>query len=260
MKKDQDVNVSIHQAVRLLKKSRSVFIITGSGVSADSGLPTYRGTGGLYDGKNTEDGILIEVALSGEMLRTRPQVTWKYLSEIEKNCRGAKFNRAHEVIALMEKEFERVCVLTQNIDGFHHDAGSRNIIDIHGDMRKILCPDCGWRCTVKDYGDIKIPPECPDCSSIARPDVVFFGEMLPEDKLEKLQDELNAGFDLYLSIGTTSVFQYISGPMVMAAHLGRSTIEINPGVTEISDIVNLRIPLKAAHAMDTIWSEYEKIR
>jgi len=114
---------AISKIAKLLKNCKSILFITGAGISADSGLPTYRGIGGLYNDKLTEDGIPVEMALAGETFEKRPQVTWKYLSQIEKNCRNATFNRGHEVIAEMEKCFERVWVLTQNIDGFHHAAG-----------------------------------------------------------------------------------------------------------------------------------------
>ena len=122
---------AIVHITKLLKDCKSILFITGAGVSADSGLPTYRGIGGLYNNKLTEDGIPVEMTLAGETLRTHPEVTWKYLLQIEENCRTARHNRAHEVIAEMERHFTRVWVLTQNIDGFHQVAGSRNLIDIH---------------------------------------------------------------------------------------------------------------------------------
>lgn len=247
---------AIARITKLLKNCKSILFITGAGISADSGLPTYRGIGGLYNDKLTEDGIPVEMALAGETLEKRPQVTWKYLSQIEKNCRNARFNRGHEVIAEMEKHFERVWVLTQNIDGFHHAAGSRNIIDIHGNMHKLVCTRCGWRDVVKDYSEINIPPLCPKCGRIARPEVVFFGEMLPEDRVAVLERELTRGFDIYFSIGTTSVFPYIRQPMVAAKHLGRFTIEINPQDTEISDLVDIKLRMRAAEALDAIWKEY----
>jgi NAD-dependent deacetylase len=196
--------------------------------------------------------------LAGETLKDRPQVTWKYLLQIEKNCRSARFNRGHEVIAEMEKHFERVWVLTQNIDGFHHAAGSRKVIDIHGDMRKLICLKCRWHGTVKDYSEIDIPPLCPKCGKIVRPEVVFFGEMLPVDKVEILERELRRGFDIYFSIGTTSIFPYISQPIVLARHLGRTTVEINPADTEVSDVVDIKLRMRAAEALDAIWSEYRE--
>jgi len=249
--------IKIEKIAGLLRKAKSLLFITGSGVSADSGLPTYRGIGGLYDDKVTDDGIPIEVALAGEMLRTRPEITWKYLSQIEKNCRGARWNRAHEVLAEMERCFERVWILTQNIDGFHTQAGSKNVIDIHGDLHDIYCPACLWRTRVPDFSGLQIPPRCPHCGRIARPDVVFFGEMLSEKKVHLMMSELQKTFDVYFSIGTTSVFPYISQPMAVAAHLGRPTIEINPGSTVISDGVDIQVHLGAAEALEAIWAAYQ---
>ena len=247
---------SIAQIAKLLKNCKSILFITGAGISADSGLPTYRGIGGLYNDKLTEDGISVETALAGETLQKHPEVTWKYLAQIEENCRNAKFNRGHEVIAEMGKYFERVWVLTQNIDGFHHAAGSHNVIDIHGNMHKLSCMNCKWQGTVKDYSEIEMPPRCPDCAAIVRPEVVLFGEMLPEDKLAILERELTQGFDIYFSIGTSSVFPYIQQPMAAAKHLGRPTVEINPDDTEISDLVDIKLRMRAAEALDAIWSEY----
>lgn len=248
----------IKQIVLLLKESENILFITGAGISADSGLPTYRGVGGLYNQETTEEGIPIETVLAAETLQRQPELTWKYLSQIETKCRQAKFNRGHAVMAEMEKHFPRVWILTQNIDGLHHAAGSRKVIDIHGDMHKIFCSRCGWQKTVKDYSEIKIPPLCPQCQQIARPQVVFFGELLPEDKLRTLGEELKVGFDLYFSVGTTSVFPYISQPIIDAKLRRRPTVEINPACTEISDIVEIKLRLKAATAMDAIWQEYLK--
>lgn len=243
----------IKEVARILKEIKSVLFITGAGISADSGLPTYRGIGGLYNDRTTDDGIPVETALAGEMLEKKPEVTWKYLSQIEKNCRDARFNRAHEVIAEMEKHFDRVWVLTQNIDGFHQAAGSCNVIDIHGDMYKLFCPKCFWRRTIKNYSQITIPPVCPECDSIVRPEVVFFGEALPYDKCRILTQELRKSFDIYFSIGTTSVFPYIQQPILEAKSANCSTVEINPGETNISHLVDIKISLGAAEALDAIW-------
>ena len=249
----------IKKVAGLLRNAKSILFITGAGISADSGLPTYRGMGGLYENDATEDGIPIEMALAGETLRRKPVTTWKYLSQIEKRCRAAKYNRAHEVIAEMERHFERVWVLTQNIDGFHHAAGSRNVIDIHGDMHNLLCERCGWKTRVEHYDGLEIPPHCPKCDSIARPDVVFFGEWLKPDKVELMEREVGQPFDIYFSIGTTSVFPYIKHPMALGSHLNRPTVEINPDKTEISGWVDFKIPRGAAEALDALWTEYQKL-
>ena len=249
----------VAEVARILKKSKSILFITGAGISADSGLPTYRGVSGLYNRGETEEGLPIEMVLAGQMLTSRPEITWKYLAQIENNCRQGRFNRGHEIIARMEKEFERVWVLTQNIDGFHHQAGSENIIDIHGDLHKLFCKACRWQETMDDYSQLQIPPKCPACGGVVRPDVVFFGEMLPTEKLEILQAQLHKGFDIYFSIGTTSVFPYIQQPIIDAKYRKLTTVEINPAKTQVSDIIDIRIPTGAADALDAIWSEYLKL-
>ena len=256
--KQQEVPEKIKKVAGLLKNAKSILFITGAGISADSGLPTYRGMGGLYENDATEDGIPIEMALAGETLRKKPEITWKYLSQIEKRCRAAKHNRAHEILAEMEERFDRVWVLTQNIDGFHHAAGSKNVIDIHGDMHNIRCEGCGWKTRVENYDGLSIPPFCPKCGSIARPDVVFFGEMLQSHQVDLMEREVGQPFDIYFSIGTTSVFPYIKHPMALASHLNRPTVEINPDKTEISNWVDIKIPLGAADVLDAIWTAYDQ--
>jgi len=253
---DAKNSAKIDEIVRLLRGAESLIFVTGAGISADSGLPTYRGIGGLYNGGMTEDGIPIETALAGETLRTNPGITWKYLSKIESHCRSARFNRAHEVIAEAERRFKRVWVLTQNIDGFHRDAGSRNVIDIHGDMHDIVCPRCRWEQRIADFTEISIPPHCPKCDEVMRPGVVFFGELLPVEKCEILSVELNKGFDLCFSIGTTSVFPYIQQPIINARRMGKPSIEINPAETEVSARVDIRLPMHASPALNEIWTRF----
>ena len=252
----QDNAQTMARLAELLDPSRRILFITGAGMSADSGLPTYRGIGGLYNHEETEDGVAIEEALSGRMLRTRPQLTWKYLAEIGRAAMSATYNRGHEVIAEMEEHFEHVCVLTQNIDGFHRLAGSKNVIDIHGDMHTLYCTACDFRQSVSQFDNIQIPPHCPDCDALLRPQVVLFGESLEEHKIEKLYHELDAGFDFVFTIGTTSVFPYIAQPVHLARELGWTTVEINPAQSQVSPLVDHRLKMTAAAALDEIWRLY----
>jgi NAD-dependent deacetylase len=248
----------IDQVVELLRGSRSLLFITGAGLSADSGLPTYCGIGGLYEGRDTEDNIPIESLLSREAMESRPDLTWKYLLEIEKACRGAGPNRGHEVIAEMESRFDRVWVLTQNVDGFHRRAGSRNVIEMHGDLHHIRCMRCPYQQPVTDYTGLTIPPQCLHCGGGLRPNVVLFGERLPAAQLATYQAEIATGFDLVFSIGTTSVFPYISAPVLDAYHFSKPSVEINPGSTDVTEFVTVKLPLGAATALDAIWSRYKK--
>lgn len=253
-----DNEEAITQIVTLLRQSHSILFITGAGISADSGLPTYRGIGGLYNVKHTDEGLPIEQALAGETILVRPDLTWKYLAQIERACRGARCNRAHEVIAAMEAHFDRVWTLTQNVDGFHHQAGAHNIVDIHGDLHHLRCMDCSFWQAVDDYSGLSLPPHCPKCNGILRPDVVLFGEMLPKEKLHVLYRELYEGFDIVFSVGTSSLFPYIAEPVRMAARRGIPTIEINPDTTAVSHLIDVRLSMRAAAALDAIWEQYQE--
>ncbi len=238
-------------AARLRGASR-VLVITGAGMSVDSGLPTYRGVGGLYDGIVTEDGLAIEDVLSGAMMSRDPALCWKYIMEVEAACRGAIPNVGHRRIAQLEERAE-VWVLTQNVDGLHRAAGSSRIIDIHGDVRELLCTACDHRRTVDTYEGLECPPRCPACRSVLRPDVVLFGEMLPARKLAQLEAQRVTGFDVVLSVGTSSLFPYIAQPVIVGRRQGALTVEINPGDTAVSDIVDEKIARSASDALDALW-------
>jgi NAD-dependent deacetylase len=148
-------------------------------------------------------------------------------------------------------------VLTQNVDAFHRRAGSKNVIEIHGDVHRLRCTRCKFRDCVEDYAGLSIPPRCPDCGAIVRPEVVLFGEMLPRGAVAAMQRELDRGFDLVVSIGTTSVFPYIAAPVVLARSAGRDTVEINPGTTGVSHVVTHRMRSRAAVALDAVWQRLE---
>jgi len=245
----------LDELVARLRHCQRLLFITGAGLSADSGLPTYRGIGGLYNDRHTDEELPIELALSGEMLFRQPAITWKYIAQIEAACRGADCNPAHRVIAALQDHFE-VWVLTQNVDGLHRRAGSRNLIEIHGDIHELRCTHCPYQTRVSDYATLQIPPHCPDCGQLVRPRIVLFGEYLPEGPVAALYQQLGEGFDMVFSIGTTSVFPYIAAPVLEAARVGIPTVEINPGVTQVSNTVEYRIQHTAAaslQALETRW-------
>ncbi len=247
----------VARVVEELRRARRLLFITGAGISADSGLPTYRGIGGLYNNQATEDHFSIETALSGSMLEANPAITWKYLHQIENSCRGARFNDAHAIIAGWQGQFD-VCVLTQNIDGFHRDAGSRNLIEIHGDIHDLHCTRCDYATTVVDYSALDLPPSCPRCHALVRPKVVLFGEVLPSHAIQHLYAELDRGFDLVFSIGTTSVFPYIAGPVVQASQMGIPTVEINPTDTNVTRFVDYKLASGAAVSLRAIQAAYQE--
>ncbi len=243
---------SLEEVSALMREATSILFVTGAGVSADSGLPTYRGISGLYEGRETDEGLPIEVALSGAMFARRPDISWRHIAEIERACRGAKPSAGHMAIAAVEARVPRTWVLTQNVDGLHRDAGSRNVIEIHGTVRRLICTGCPGERDVVDYAALPIPPTCRACAAIERPNVVLFGEMLPIPAVEVYARELERGFDLVFSVGTTSVFPYIAEPVVAARRMGLPVVEINPGESEVSEIVSHRVRARAADVLPTI--------
>jgi NAD-dependent deacetylase len=246
------IDTSLDQVAQTLAAANSVLFITGAGISADSGLPTYRGVGGLYDSESTAEGLSIEEALSGDVFAVRPDITWKYIAQIEENCRGAQPNAAHLAIAELEQIMSRVMVFTQNVDGLHRQAGSSEVIEIHGNLQELMCTACAFEETVTDLAGRELPPLCPACGSVLRPKVVLFGEALPEAAMDRFLDALEGGFDMVFTIGTSSVFPYISEPVVWAIEAGIPTVEINPQRTRLSDRVDYYLPLGAADAMSAI--------
>ena len=223
-------------------------------LSADSGLPTYRGVGGLYNQECDEEGLSIETLLSGPMLRSRPEVCWRYIYQIEEACRGAQPNVGHLFMAWLERQREDVVVLTQNVDGLHRVLGRSsslkstavsipfivwNVIGKHESMTMLVCKS----------------PALSEMRGLVRPGVVLFGERLPGVALSRLISELEKGFDLVVSVGTTSAFPYIAEPVRRSNWSGGFTVEINPGRSEVSDLVRLRIPISAALVFQTLGEE-----
>jgi NAD-dependent deacetylase len=206
----------VRQTAAALRHANRILIITGAGLSADSGLPTYRGVGGLYNG-HTDDGLPIEMALSGPMLRRDPALCWKYIAQLGSACLGGQPNAAHYAIAQLQRRKPECWVLTQNVDGYHRAAGSppERLIEIHGQLAPLYCQSCGAEDPqLSEHLQRPLPPLCAQCHGVLRPPVVLFEEMLPEMALNVLYEEMAKGFDAVLSIGTTASFPYIHEPML----------------------------------------------
>ena len=261
------IEQKLTEIARLLKKSKRILFITGAGISADSGLPTYRGVGGLYNQGRTEEGYAIEECLSGSMFRSRPEITWKYMLQLGFAIAQHQPNDAHRIIAKWEKRLAeqggKVVVLTQNIDRYHHAAGSENVYEFHGSLGTLDCTGCAWSESfdldtdildrLKELQEV-LPPRCPECNAVIRPRVVLFEEMLPRKVIEKFQREFDNGngFDLVFSVGTSGMFPYITGPVRLAASKGIPTVEINPVESDLSHFVAFHLPMGAAEALREI--------
>ncbi len=251
MTSDAALAAAIQEVAALVDRAESVLFITGAGVSADSGLPTYRGVGGLYndESRDPEEGLPIEVLLSGPFFRRQPATTWKYIRQIEEACRGARPNPAHQIMAAFEGRVDRLWVMTQNVDGLHTAAGSQNVIELHGNIHRLRCTVCSYRAEVEDYAALPPLPRCPRCQSVLRPDVVLFEEMLPPAAVAAMQRERARGFDLVFTVGTSSPFPYVTDPVLQVRRRGGASIEINPGRTRMSELVTHKLSVGAADAM-----------
>ncbi len=244
----------VHSVARAIKQAQRILVITGAGLSADSGMPTYRGLGGLYNGM-TAEGLPIEAALSGPMLQRDPALCWKYLAELGKACLAAQPNAGHEALATLQQLKPECWVLTQNIDGFHRRAGSpcERLIEIHGVLEPLYCQSCGAESAqLAVHLEAALPPRCNQCAGILRPPVVLFEEMLPEQAIEQLYAQLRQGFEVVLLVGTTASFPYISEPVLRTRQAGGFTVEINPAQTTLSNVVDLRLPGRALDVLQQL--------
>jgi NAD-dependent deacetylase len=240
----------------LLTKATSALFITGPGVSADSGLSSYRGIPGLRQ-KTPEDGQVFEAALSKQMLETKPELTWKYLLRMEQQIKAAQPNRTHEVLVKLERQLKRTAIMTINVDRLHQRAGSHNVIEMHGAMFDLLCARCELSRRYENYDSFDIPPRCGSCGGVLKPDMPLFGEALPVDPFTRLQQELDEGFDIVFALGCPTMFPYLARPILLARAAGQPTIEICETKSEVSEIVDFRFKAKVESVMGAVWDLYE---
>ncbi len=186
----------ILEALEAIQEAVHIAAFTGAGISAESGIPTFRGKDGLWDRYDPE-------VLSLEYFHRHPFEAWMGIREIfYNNFLGAEPNAAHHFLAQMEQAGLLQSIITQNIDGLHQKAGSRNVIEYHGSSSRLACTGCG---RVADFeGSLleELPPRCAVCSDILKPDFVFFGEMISEDVHARAAREMSKA-DLVIITGTT---------------------------------------------------------
>jgi NAD-dependent deacetylase len=243
----------------LLTQARSALFITGPALSAESGLPHYRGLPGLQR-KAQGDGKLIEAALSVETLLRKPKLTWRYLLEMDRQVGAAVPNRGHEVLVALERALERSTIMTINVDRLHQRAGSRNVIEMHGALHDLLCPRCELSTRHDGYSQLPMPPLCAVCGQVLRPDMPLFGESLPADPFTRLQAELDIGFDLVFAIGVNAMFPYLARPLLVAKQEGIPTVEISQTRTDVTDVVDFAFKGSPAKIIDLMWEVFLRLR
>jgi NAD-dependent deacetylase len=223
--------IGLHrEAARAIVSRRRVAVLTGAGVSVDSGIPAFRGTQGLWARYDP-----FEYASLGAFLRD-PGKVWRMLGEMMEILSRARPNPAHTALAELESMGLVAGVVTQNIDGLHQAAGSRRVIEYHGNPGELLCLSCGNRYpSVERIASAGIPPRC-GCGEVLKPDVVFFGEAIPAGAMEEAE-ELARSCGTFIVAGTSAQVSPACDLPRIARDAGAYVIEINPEATQLTGTV-----------------------
>ena len=219
-----------------LREARSVFVLTGAGVSAESGVPTFRGGGRAAVWK----GMPFDVISSASMVRSDLRMVWEWFDYRRGVLQTCRPNPAHETLARWQTRFPRFTLATQNIDGLHAEAGSRGVLELHGNAWRARCLNCGSREDVREKDAAERPPVCRACGGLMRPDVVLFGEMLPEDVWVEAAERA-ASSDICFVVGTSAIVYPAAGLPVAAKEAGAFLVEVNPEETPLSEICDLTL-------------------
>lgn len=233
-------------ASKLIKESSHVIALVGAGMSAESGIPTYRGPGGLWSRIGEPDPRSFETFLQD------PKLWWERMLDranipakpeqlqFREALESARPNPGHYALASLEDMGVLKYIITQNVDNLHQLAGNTKVAEIHGNRTLLRCMDCNWRTPRKDFEIRELPPSCPNCGGLVKGDGVMFGEPIPSDVLEKCLDE-TAQCDCMLVLGTSGTVYPAAGFPIRALEHGAHLIEINTSTTPISHIVDVRI-------------------
>ena len=237
--------------IEVLQEASRVAILTGAGISAESGIPTFRGEEGLWTKYRPEE-LATPTAFSQD-----PKLVWEWY-DWRRGIIGQKEpNPGHKVIARWEETFPSVSLITQNIDGLHQKAGSKNIWELHGNIWKLRCTEEGTITENYETPLKEIPPLCPNCGALLRPHVVWFGESLSPTILQK-SIQLSSECDVMFVIGTSTVVQPAASLPFEASEAGAKIVEINLDPTPISLYTDFSIRGKSGEILPLIDEELKK--
>jgi NAD-dependent deacetylase len=227
---DQDRDLG--RAAALLRSAERVAVMTGAGVSAESGLATFRGAGGLWEGHRVED------VATPSAFRRDPTLVWRFYNARRANLRTVQPNPGHRaLVALEDRVGDRFTLLTQNVDGLHRTAGSRRILELHGNLARVRCTGCD---RIEDRGAEVLDglPHCAICGALLRPDVVWFEEPLPMDVWAEAETAVD-NCQCFLVVGTSAIVYPAAGLIERARYGGAPVIEVNLAATAASQLVDV---------------------
>ncbi len=238
----------IDQARGALSNAKRVFVITGAGVSAESGAPTFRGAEGVW--KQVDPYTIA----TPEAFADDPAFVWQWYDERRKNLLSIKPNPAHFALSQLEEQVDEFFLLTQNVDDLHEQAGSTAIAHIHGSIWQVRCTREETVTDDRRAPVPELPPKCESCGALLRPNVVWFGETINLEAVNQAEAFLHAGaIDAVLVIGTEAVFPYIIQWAQTAQNRG-PLIEVNIGETILSEYADIRLDGKAGGLLPLILS------
>ena len=232
----------IEKAREWIRESRRPVALTGAGISAESGVPTFRGAGGLWRQFRAED------LATPQAFHRDPKLVWEWYDFRRQSLKGVEPNAGHTFLARWQMRRPEVVLITQNVDGLHDRAGSRNVLKLHGDIWMVRCTVCGREARNEEAPLDEIPPSCADCTGLLRPGVVWFGESLPPGVWERAEDAVD-DCDLLLVVGTSAVVYPAAGLVPSAKSHGARVIEVNLEETPVSGTVDLSLLGKAGEIL-----------
>ena len=243
--------MKVHEAAEILGVARRGLALTGAGVSAESGIPTFRGEGGLWKQYDP-----IKVA-SIEYFMADPSAYWKVSKDRGRVALAARPNPGHHALAALEATGHLAAVVTQNTDGLHQESGSRNVIEIHGSSRTVQCLDCGAReprADVQARLDVEMPPRCKVCGgTFLKPTVVLFGEPMPQAAVSKAF-ALAREADVVLVVGSSLVVYPAADIPLVALRSGARMVVINAEPTPFDDLAEVVIHGRSGEVLPEILS------
>jgi NAD-dependent protein deacetylase/lipoamidase len=239
----------IGEAADRVQRARAIAVLTGAGVSAESGVPTFRGEGGLWRQFRAED------LATPQAFARDPRLVWEWYDWRRQKIAACRPNPAHHALAQLEARAADFLLITQNIDDLHRKAGSRLLVELHGNIWRVRCPREGSVADLPDVPLREIPPRC-ECGALLRPDIVWFGETLPDDALDRAFRAAEA-CDLFLVAGTSALVQPAASLPLVAKRHGATIVEVNPQPTPISPMVDLALPGKAGEMLPALLAAFD---
>jgi NAD-dependent deacetylase len=239
------VGDALVQLGQRLRQAKRVTVLTGAGVSAASGVPTFRGAEGLWRSFRAED------LATPDAFARDPRLVWEWYDWRRSRLAACAPNPAHDVLARWTERPD-FTLITQNVDGLHERAGARDVVCFHGSIWHL---QCSARCGEPEWEDrraplLELPPRCARCGGLARPGVIWFGEAIDPRVLQRAMGA--TACDVYMSIGTSSLVHPAAGLVAHAKARGAFTVEINPGPTAASPYLDLSIALEAERALPAL--------